>query len=109
MYVIKNYLDPNDRDPFGQWFDEVEARAAAKVRRAIIKIENGNLGNTHPVGFGREVREIVIDIGPGYRVYFAQDGNEVIILLAGGTKQRQQRDIDIAHERWADYKRRKRG
>lgn len=51
--------------------------------------------------------EYRIDFGPGYRVHFVKDGDTVVILLAGGTKKRQDRDIADAHERWADYKKRK--
>ena len=50
-----------------------------------------------------------IDFGPGYRVYFGRDGDALVILLTGGTKKRQQRDIDAAHEYWRDYKKSKRG
>lgn len=66
----------------------------------------GNLGDAKPVGEG--VSERRIDFGPGYRVYFGQDGARlVVVLLAGGTKKRQQRDIDAAKTMWADYKHRK--
>jgi len=53
------------------------------------------------------VFESTIDFGPGYRIYFGKDGDTLVILLAGGTKKRQSRDIALAHERWTDYKRRK--
>jgi putative addiction module killer protein len=59
-----------------------------------------------PVGEG--VCERRIDVGPGYRVYFGRDGDELVILLVGGTKKRQQRDIDRATTYWRDYQRRKR-
>jgi putative addiction module killer protein len=67
-------------------------RAAAKV----------NLSNVKPVGEG--VLEFRIDFGPGYRIYFGRDGSEIIILLGGGSKKSQQRDIGTAKTRWADYK-----
>jgi len=51
--------------------------------------------------------ECKINFGPGYRVYFGKEGEEIVILLGGGTKQRQQNDIKLALERWEDYKRRK--
>ena len=57
----------------------------------------------------RRVLEYRIDFGPGYRIYFGRDGETIIILLTGGTKTRQQRDIDTAHAFWQDYKRDKRG
>jgi putative addiction module killer protein len=58
-------------------------------------------------GVGARVFEDRIDFGPGYRVYFGKDGDAVVILLGGGTKKRQDRDIAIAQERWADYKKRR--
>jgi putative addiction module killer protein len=54
------------------------------------------------------VLEYRVDFGPGYRVYFGLDGDTLVILLGGGTKKQQQRDIEIAKSRWTDYKRRKR-
>jgi putative addiction module killer protein len=71
------------------------------------RLEQGNLSNAKGVGEG--VLEYRINFGPGYRVYFGRDGNELVILLTGGTKKRQQRDITTAIEFWADYRRRKRG
>lgn len=65
----------------------------------------GNFSNVKGVGAG--VFEYRIDFGPGYRVYFGKDGDTVVILLAGGTKKRQDKDIADARERWTDYKKRK--
>ena len=70
-------------------------------------MEQGNFSNVKSVGEG--VLEYRIDFGPGYRIYFGQDGQTLLILLAGGTKKRQQRDIDEAHAYWRDYKQSKRG
>ena len=99
------YLDASGRSPFRRWFDGLEARAAAKVAIVLARIEQGNLSNVKGVGGG--VLEYRIDYGPGYRVYLGRDGDVLVILLGGGTKQRQQLDIEAAQERWADYKRRK--
>jgi putative addiction module killer protein len=77
----------------------------AKVTVALTRIELGNLSNVKGVGAG--VQEFRIDFGPGYRVYFGKDGDKLVILLAGGTKSRQQKDIATAQKRWADYKKRK--
>ena len=74
---------------------------------AIARLEQGNLSNAKGVGEG--VLEYRINFGPGYRVYFGRDGNELVILLTGGTKKRQQRDIAGAIEMWADYKSARRG
>lgn len=73
---------------------------------ALIRMAQGNLSNAKGVGAG--VLEYRIDFGPGYRVYFGKDGETLIILLGGGTKKRQQKDIETAQAVWKDYKRRKR-
>ena len=104
MKRVVEYIDMAGRSPFGRWFDTLDARAAAKVRTAIVRLEQGNESNLKSVGRG--VSEARIDFGPGYRVYLGQDGHVLVILLGGGTKQRQQDDIAAAQERWADYKRR---
>jgi len=68
-------------------------------------MERRNFGDSKSVGGG--VWERRIDYGPGYRIYFGRDGDALVILLAGGTKKKQARDIEQAQLRWADYKRRK--
>jgi len=99
------YIEPAGRSPFAEWFDGLTQEAAAKVAVALKRMEQGNLSNAKAVGEG--AFEYRINFGPGYRVYFGYDGKTIVILLAGGTKQRQQRDIAAAKKRWADYKKRK--
>jgi putative addiction module killer protein len=70
-------------------------------------LEQGNLSNVKPVDTG--VLEYRINFGPGYRVYFGRDGELLVIVLTGGTKKPQQRDIETAIDLWDAYKRRKRG
>jgi len=72
-----------------------------------VQLSLGNMSEVKSVGSG--VLERRLDFGPGYRLYFGRDGETLIILLAGGTKNRQQRDIETARRYWEDYKRRKRG
>lgn len=105
MIKIKQYIDANDHSPFDKWFLELNSEAAAKITKAIYKLELGNLSTVEGVGGG--VFEQKIDFGPGYRVYFGKDGNEIVILLCGGTKKRQSNDIEKAKEYWQDYKKRK--
>jgi putative addiction module killer protein len=105
MIVVREYLDDNGHSPFGEWFAALDATAAAKVTVALARIEQGKLSNVKGIGEG--VLEYRIDFGPGYRIYFGRDGDVLVILLAGGAKRRQQRDIEIARTRWASYKRRK--
>ena len=106
MIEIREYLDTQGRSPYARWFDRLNARAAAKVATALVRMEQGNLSNAKSVGGG--VSEYRIDFGPGYRVYFGKDGDTLIILLGGGTKKRQQRDIEAAQDLWREYKQRKR-
>ena len=80
--------------------------AAVKVVTAIHRMEQGNFSNVKGVGAG--VYEYRITFGPGYRIYFGKDGDRLVILLAGGTKKRQDADIKAAQAYWRDYKRRKR-
>jgi putative addiction module killer protein len=106
MLDVREYLDQDGSSPFAGWFSTLDAIAAAKVTIVLARIEQGNLSNVK--GAGQGVLEYRLDFGPGYRVYFGRDGDVLVILLAGGTKKRQQRDIEAAQSRWADYKRRKR-
>lgn len=104
---ILEYLDAAGRSPYRDWFEDLDAQAAARITVALTRIELGNLSNVKGVGAG--VQEYRIDLGPGYRIYFGRDGEHVVILLAGGTKSRQQNDIATARKRWTDYKARKNG
>ncbi len=80
---------------FGKWLDGLkDIRARARVLVRIQRLEAGNPGDVKPVGSG--VSEMRINYGPGYRVYFCQRGNEIVILLAGGTKRTQTTDIKRA-------------
>jgi len=107
MLEIRYYVAADGSPPFAEWFADVEPVARAKVARAITRMEQGNLSNVKPVSEG--VLEYRLDFGPGYRVYFGRDGDVLVILLTGGTKKRQQRDIEDAQTYWQDYKDRKRG
>ena len=102
MLEIREYADSQGRSPFGRWFNRLNSAAAAKVTTALVRLGQGNISNVKSVGSG--VLEYRIDFGPGYRVYFGRDGERLVILLAGGTKQRQQGDIDAAKANWQDYK-----
>jgi putative addiction module killer protein len=102
MLEIRYYVAAGDKSPFAEWFAEVDAVASAKIVRALARMEQGNLSNVKSVGSG--VLEYRIDFGPGYRIYFGRDGDKIIVLLTGGSKKQQQRDIDAALAYWQDYK-----
>lgn len=105
MIDVREYNSPGGQSPFAVWFDRLNAPAAAKVATSIARLAGGNFSNVKGVGSG--VFECRIDFGPGYRVYFGKDGESLIILLGGGAKKRQQRDIKDAVANWQDYKQRK--
>ena len=105
MIQVREYIDAGGRSRYAEWFNGLDSRAAAKATTALVRIEQGNFSNVKGVGAG--IFEFRIDFGPGYRIYFGKDGNEWIILLGGGTKQRQQRDIEAARRSWQEYKKRK--
>jgi putative addiction module killer protein len=102
---VLEYLDWNNRSPYAEWFDSLSAPVAAKVAVAITRLAQGNFSNVKGVGGG--VYEYRVNFGPGLRIYLGKDGERLVILLAGGTKKRQQKDIEDAKARWQDYKKRK--
>ena len=105
MRVVE-YLDELGRSPFRRWLQRLDATAAAKVVTALYRLEQGNLSNVKSVGNG--VFEQRIHFGPGYRVYFGRRGTSLVILLGGGSKQRQAEEITAAQETWNLYRQRER-
>jgi putative addiction module killer protein len=103
MIELRYFSADDGHSPFETWFSALDVRSAAKVTVALARMEQGNFSNAKSVGEG--VHEYRIDWAPGYRVYFGRDGDVLVILLTGGIKRRQQRDIDMARVLWADYKR----
>jgi putative addiction module killer protein len=101
---IVEYLE-SGISPFGKWFAALNAPAAAKVATALYRLEQGHRSNVRSVGKG--AYEYKIDFGPGYRIYFGQEGETLIILLCGGSKKTQSSDIQNAQTRWAAYKSRR--
>ena len=103
-FRVQEYVRPDGSSPYKDWFDDLDAQAAAKVTTAKLRLE---LGNTSNVKWFSGIGEYVIDWGPGYRIYLARDGDSLIVLFGGGTKRRQQFDIDRAKGLHAEYKARK--
>jgi len=106
MTNVVEYEDENGKHPFSKWFSSLDVQAALKIRTAISRMESSNFSNVKPVGQG--VSEYKLTFGPGYRIYFGKDGERLVILLGGGTKKRQNRDIENAQLLWKTYKQRKR-
>ena len=103
--IVEEYIREDGSCPFRGWFDELDVQAAAKVATSIVRMELGNLSNVKWIGGG--LGEYRIDWGPGYRLYLAQDGDELIILFVGGTKRRHRADINQAAALLDEYKARK--
>ena len=101
---VKEYIREDGSVPFQTWFDGLDPQAAAKVAVALVRLESGNTSN---IKWFSGLGEYRIDWGPGYRIYLSRDGDQLIVLLGGGTKKRQQRDIEKAMQLLKEYKSRK--
>ena len=102
QYRIREYEDERGSSPYRQWLDILDLVARARIQARVLRVESGNLGDHKPVGSG--VMELRLDFGPGYRVYFGLDGADLVLLLVGGDKGSQRRDISRAQQFWLEYK-----
>ena len=99
---VHNYQDSNGIEPFDDWMNSLRDKVGkAKILGMISKAESGNFGDHKSVGDG--VWELREHFGPGYRVYFGVHQDQLILLLGGGTKRRQQADIDRAKRNWSEF------
>ena len=104
-YSLRHYVAANGKRPFAEWLCSLSDRdAAARVQIRLERLRLGNFGDVRSVGKG--LSELRIDVGPGYRVYFMVEGQSIVVLLCGGDKTTQQKDIRRAREYLADYRRR---
>jgi len=105
-YTIEYYLTEKGEKPFRNWLDGLkDITARNKIRIRLDRVRLGNLGNNRSVGEG--VFELKVECGPGYRLYYAIEKKTIVILLLGGEKSSQSRDITLAKMFWQDHKRRK--
>jgi len=103
---IQHYLTASGKDLYQRWLDELkDLKARVVIQRRIDRVVNGNFGDHRFCEEG--VWELKIDFGPGYRVYYAQAGATIVLLLCGGSKRTQSADIKEAVRYWGDYQRRK--
>jgi putative addiction module killer protein len=101
---IRQYTKSGGEVPFDKWFGSLrDIRAQARIEQRLDRLESGNIGDCKPVGDG--IYELRIDYGGGYRIYFGQIGAVVILLLCGGDKSTQNRDIRKAKDYWQDFRR----
>ena len=104
-YTISYYLTESGGKPFKEWLDELkDIVARQKIRIRLDRVRLGNLGRNRSVGNG--VYELKIHYGPGYRVYYGLEKKAVVLLLLGGDKSSQEKDIIQSKLYWQDYKRR---
>jgi putative addiction module killer protein len=102
---VQTYVTRDGKDVFQGWLDGLaDRRAKVLVDKTVAKIRLGNLGHHKSVGEG--VQEILLDYGPGYRIYFGEHGTARVILLLGSTKRRQAEAITLAKRYWTDWKER---
>lgn len=100
------YESQSGKVPFEEWLEDLkDKKGRAKIRVQLDRLAQGNMGKCASIGKG--VFELKVNFGPGYRIYFGQDGKRLIILLCGGDKSTQRKDIQKAQEYWTDYSRRK--
>lgn len=98
--IIKEYVSLNGKNYFRLWLDDLEKTSRAKIQARLFRVELGNLGNYKKLGGG--VSELKIDLGPGFRVYFGEEDGQIILLLVGGDKSSQKKDIIKAKALWAE-------
>ena len=96
------YETASGKAPFSKWFDGLkDRRAKTAIDARLTRVRLGNLGSCRSLKGG--VWELKIDLGLGYRVYFGLHGDTIVVLLSGGDKSTQTRDIELAHEFWTEY------
>lgn len=100
---ILKYVTESGHCPFDDWVESLkDKRTQAIVATRLNRVIQGNFGLCRKLDGG--IQELKIDFGPGLRVYFAEDGDSIVILLCGGDKSTQSKDIEKAREYWTDYK-----
>lgn len=105
MIELLRYQNEDGSEPFSEWLNGLhDLQAQARIRVRLQHLALGNFGDCRPVGDG--VLELRVHVGPGYRVYLCRPGKSVLLLLSGGDKSDQKRDIKRAKAYWADWKRR---
>jgi len=106
-FTLEYFIAETGKIPFKNWLERLkDIHARAKIRVALDRISLGNFGHAKSVGEG--VHELKIDYGPGYRVYYAFAGDAIVLLLMGGDKASQSKDIAHAKEHWKTFKRKRR-
>jgi len=97
------YQNRAGKEPYTDWLASLrDPTTRRRILRRLLRVEQGQYGDAKPVGEG--VHELRFFFGPGYRVYFGEDGDTIVVLLSGGDKDSQSRDIQQAQAYWQEYK-----
>jgi putative addiction module killer protein len=99
--VVREYVDEDGRSPFREWLRRLDVPIRARVQARVLRFETGNLGDHKLLGDG--VWEARLAFGPGYRLYFGKSEQTLVLLLLGGDKRSQTKDIERAKTCWANY------
>jgi len=104
-YRLEYFQQENGSVPFRDWLNALrDQNGVERIRARLARVRAGNFGKIRSLGHG--VYEIKVDHGPGYRLYYAMTGVTIVLLLSGGDKSTQKRDIDTAAQYWRDYQER---
>jgi putative addiction module killer protein len=96
------YADENGNEPFQLWLDDLrDARNRRRILSRLVRVQQGNYGDVEPIGEG--LSELRFFFGSGYRVYFGEDADNIVVILCGGDKASQNQDIENAKAYWQEY------
>ena len=104
LIKILVYTTSSGKAPFSIWRDSLDLKTRAIIKTRLDRIRLGNFGDSKPIKNGEGVKELRISYGPGYRIYYGMNGSTLVILLVGGDKKSQARDIAKAKQYWLDAK-----
>jgi putative addiction module killer protein len=97
------YADEDGNEPFQVWIDNLrDQQGRRRIINRLFRVQQGNYGDVEPIGEG--ISELRLFFGPGYRVYFGEDAGNIVVILCGGDKASQSRDIEAAKDYWKEYK-----
>ncbi|MDC0980398.1 type II toxin-antitoxin system RelE/ParE family toxin [Bdellovibrionales bacterium] len=100
-YTVEELLDENEKSPYRMWVDDLDVKSKARIQARVLRFAQGNLGDSKSVGDG--VFEARFFFGPGYRLYFGVIDGKIVLLLCGGDKSSQKRDISKAKTALRDF------
>lgn len=97
------YKTATKKVPYKEWADSLDSTTRAKISARVDRLEDGNFGEYKPLKGHHGIYELIIDYGPGYRIYYGKQGAVIVILLLGGEKKSQTRDIEKAYRYWISH------